>query len=165
MRSATNLSLTRANLFSQNVHFLHGFGEKHLKNLTKWNGLCPRVCSNTNKRPKHAQSFSSTEYVVRFLFSFAEKHALLLSGRIPVYSRDYLHLLPLSTSSGLSGRCATNELKLRAPFILCHTPPFATYGEHWCQQCHQNSAAIVCMADDVDESQSIVREHCLSSFI
>ena len=83
--------------------FLHVIREKRLKNLTrslKRNDLCPRVHGNTNKRPKHAPSFSSTEYmyVMRFLFSFAEQHALLLPGRIPRYSRDDLQLLPSCTS-------------------------------------------------------------------
>jgi hypothetical protein len=81
--------------------FLHGIGEKRLKNLTKsvkCNGLCPRVHGNTNKRPRHSLSFTSTEYVVRFLFSYAEQHALLLPGRIPGYSRDDLQLLPSSVS-------------------------------------------------------------------
>lgn len=59
--------------------------------------------------------------------------------------------------SGQSGRCIMTQLKLRAPFILWHTPPFATCGEHWCivmkprsdlcWQCQQNSAAIVRMAN------------------
>ena len=81
--------------------FLHGVGEKWLKNLTKSvkrNSLSPRVHGNTNRSPKHALSFSSTEYVVRFLFSYAEQHALLLPGRIPGYIRDDLKLLPSSVS-------------------------------------------------------------------
>lgn len=44
--------------------FLHGIGEKRLKNLMKLNGLCPRVHGNTNRRLNHALCFSSTEYVV-----------------------------------------------------------------------------------------------------
>ena len=81
--------------------FLHGIGEKRLKNLTKslkQNGLRPRVHGNTKKRPEHALSFSTTEYVVRFLLCYAEQHALLLPGRMPGYSRDDLQLLPSSTS-------------------------------------------------------------------
>lgn len=81
--------------------FLHGIREKQLKNLkknVKLNGLCPKVHGNTNRRPKHALSFTSTEYVMRFLLSCAEQHALLLPGRIPGYICDDLQLLPSSTS-------------------------------------------------------------------
>ena len=79
--------------------FLHRIGEKRLKNLTKnvkSSGLCPRVHGNTND--PDTLSLSSTEYVVRFLFSYAEQQALLLPGRIPGYSRDDLQLLPSSVS-------------------------------------------------------------------
>ena len=51
--------------------FLHGIGEKRLKNLTKSlkeNGLSPRVHGNAKRKPRHALSFSSIECVVRFLF-------------------------------------------------------------------------------------------------
>lgn len=61
--------------------FLHGIGRKRWRNVIasfKMHGIAPRVHSNTRKSPKHALSFSSIEYVVRFLFSYAEEHALLL---------------------------------------------------------------------------------------
>ena len=47
--------------------FLHEIREKQLKNLkksVKLNGLCPKVHGNINRRPKHALSFTSTEYVM-----------------------------------------------------------------------------------------------------
>ena len=80
--------------------FLHCVGIKRLKNLMKSlreNGLTPRVHGNTKRKPKHALSYSSTEFVVRFLFSYAEQHALL-PGRIPGYSRTDIQLLPSSVS-------------------------------------------------------------------
>lgn len=55
--------------------FLHGIREKQLKNLkksVKLNGLCPKVHGDTNRRPKHTLSFTSTEYVMRFILSYAE---------------------------------------------------------------------------------------------
>ena len=61
--------------------FLHVVGEKRVYNLSKSlgeNGLTPRTHGNKHKRPKHSLSFESTEYVVRFLISYAEQHALLL---------------------------------------------------------------------------------------
>ena len=48
--------------------------------------------------PKHALSYASTEYVIRFLLTYAEQHALLLPGRIPGYSRSDIQLLPSSVS-------------------------------------------------------------------
>ena len=60
---------------SRTFQFLHGIGIKRLKNLTtsvKENGLTPRVHGNTNRRPKHALSYTTTEFVVRFLFNYAE---------------------------------------------------------------------------------------------
>ena len=76
-------------------------GIKRLKNLMKSlkeNGQTPRVHDNTKRKSKHALSYSSTEFVVRFLFSYAEQHALLLPGRIPGYSRTDIQLLPSSVS-------------------------------------------------------------------
>ena len=52
--------------------FLHCVGIKQLKNLMKIlreNGLTSRVYGNTNRKPKHALSYSLTEFVVQFLFS------------------------------------------------------------------------------------------------
>ena len=135
--------------------FLHGVGEKRLKNLTKSlkrNGLCPRVHGNTNKRPKHALSFSSTEYVVRFLFSFAEQHALLLPGRIPGYSRDDLQLLPSSTSKRAVWKVYHEAAEAESTI---HPVAYSTFCYLWrtlvpsvvvmkprsdlCWQCQQNS--------------------------
>ena len=58
--------------------FLHSVGEKRLKNLTrslKENGLSPRTHGNAGRKPKHALSLSSIEYVVWFLFMYAKQHA------------------------------------------------------------------------------------------
>ena len=70
--------------------FLHTTGTKRLKNFLKShkeNGLCPRVHGNTKRKPNHALTYASTEYVVRFLHTYAEQHALL-PGRIPGYSHS-----------------------------------------------------------------------------
>ena len=67
---------------------VHGISKKRLDNLSKSfreNDLAPQVHGNVNNRPKHTLSFSSTEYVVRFLVSYSEEHSLLLPGRIPGY--------------------------------------------------------------------------------
>ena len=155
--------------------FLHGVGEKRLKNLTKSlkrNGLCPRVHGNTNKRPKHALSFSSTEYVVRFLFSFAEQHALLLPGRIPGYSRDDLQLLPSSTSKRAVWKVYHEAAEAESTI---HPVAYSTFCYLWrtlvpsvvvmkprsdlCWQCQQNSAAIVRMANGSEaEKTSIISD-------
>ena len=80
--------------------FLHTVGNKRLKNLAKSlkdNGLTPRIHGNAHKRLMHSLSFESTEYVVRFLLSYAEQNGLL-SGRVPGYSRSDIKLLPSSIS-------------------------------------------------------------------
>ena len=86
---------------SRMFQFLHGIGIKRLKNLTKAvkeNGLTPRVHGNTKRKPKHALSYTTTEFVVRFLFNYAEQNALVLPGRVPGYSRTDIQLLPSSVS-------------------------------------------------------------------
>ena len=63
--------------------FIHTVGKKRLRNLmgnVKENGLAPKVHGNVNRRLKHALSLTSTEYVMRFLYSYAEQNALLLPG-------------------------------------------------------------------------------------
>ena len=104
---------------SQVFRFLHGIGNKRQKNLArnmKENGLSPRVLGNVKRKPKHALSFTSIEYVGWFLFSYAEQHALLLQGRVPGYSRSDLQLLPSSTlkraasSSDHERQCASSLL-------------------------------------------------------
>ena len=64
----------------------------------KFEGLRPRVHGNTYRKPKHALAHSSIQYVVRFLYIYAEQHALLLPGRVPGYSRTDIQLLPSSVS-------------------------------------------------------------------
>ena len=80
---------------------LHTIGEKRLKNLMKSlkaHGLTPRIHGNTKRKPHHALSFSSIEYVVRFLLNYMEQNGLLLPGRVPGYSRTDIKLLPSSVS-------------------------------------------------------------------
>lgn len=81
--------------------FLHTVGKKRLRNLSlslRENGLTPRVHGNSRRLPKHSLSYQAIEYVVRFLLTYSEQHALLLPGRIPGYSRSDMKLLPSSVS-------------------------------------------------------------------
>lgn len=85
----------------QTFQFLHTIGKKRRRNLManiKENGLTSRVHGNVKRIPKHALSLQSTEYIVRFLHSYAEQHALLLPGWIPGYTRTDIQLLPSSES-------------------------------------------------------------------
>ena len=150
--------------------FLHGIGEKRLKNLTKSvkrNGLCPRVHGNTNKRLRHSLSFTSTEYVVRFLFSYAEQHALLLPGRIPGYTRDDLQLLPSSVSKRAVWKVYHDAAEVEGTI---NPVAYTTFCYLWrtlvpsvvimkprsdlCWQYQQNSAAIVHMANGSEAEKS-----------
>jgi hypothetical protein len=139
--------------------FLHGIGEKRLKNLTqslKRNGISPRVHGNSKRKPKHALPFSSIEYVVRFLFNYAEQHALLLPGRVPGYSRSDIQLLPSSASKRAIWRVYRDAAEEEG---TVHPVAYTTFCYLWrtlmpsivvmkprsdlCWQCQQNSARIV----------------------
>lgn len=61
-------------------------------------GVGPRVHGNTKRLPKHALTLTDVEYIIRFLLSYTEQHALLLPGRVPGYARDDIKLLPSCTS-------------------------------------------------------------------
>ena len=77
--------------------YIHGIGEKRLKNLVKHHnnkGLITREHGNTRKMPSHTLTLQSVEYVVRFLHSLADEQGLVLPGRVPGYKRDNLKLLP-----------------------------------------------------------------------
>lgn len=60
--------------------------------------MTPRTHGNSRRRPHNALSFSSVEYVVRFLHTYTEQNGLLLPGRVPGYSRTDIKLLPSSIS-------------------------------------------------------------------
>ena len=139
--------------------FPHTVGKKRLKNLAKSlkdNGLSPRVHGNTKKRPKHSLSFESTEYVLRFLLSYAEQSGLLLPGRVPGYSRSDIKLLPSSISKrGIWKIYCTAAAKKVDTRAVAYT----TFCRLWrlllpsviimkpmtdlCWVCHQNSTAIL----------------------
>ena len=83
------------------MRYVSGIGMKRLDIFSKClrvNGFTARVHGNIHRKPKHALSFSSTEYVVRFLLTYSEEHSLLLPGRIPGYEQSDIQLLPSSTT-------------------------------------------------------------------
>ena len=139
--------------------FLHTIGSKRLKNLAKHlkeDGLTPRVHGNTHNRPKHSLTFESTEFVVRFLLSYAEQNALLLPGRVPGYSRSDIKLLPSSVSK--RGIWKTYHSAAEENQDV-HAVAYTTFCRLWrsllpsviimkpmtdlCWTCHQNSTAIL----------------------
>ena len=150
--------------------FLHGVGINRLKNLTrsfKENDLTPRVHGNTKRKPKHALSYSSTEFVVRFLFSYAEQHALLLPGRILWYSRTDIQLLP----SSVSKRAVWRLYHVAAEEVdAVHAVAYSTFCLLWrtltpsivemkppsdlCWHCQQNSTAIMRTANSSEAEKS-----------
>ena len=150
--------------------FLHGVGSKRLKNLTrslKENGLTPRVHGNSKRKPSNALSYSSTEFVVRFLFSYAEQHALLLPGRIPSYSRCDIQLLPSSVSKRTVWRVyheaaeAVDTVKAVAYTTFCLlwrtlVPSIVVMKPRsdLCWQCQQNSTAIMRTANASEAEKS-----------
>ena len=81
--------------------FLHGIERKRLNNVTqavKVHGVVPSVHGNTKHLPPKTLTLQSIEKFVKFLLNYVEQHGLLLPGRVPGYSRDYVKLLPSSVS-------------------------------------------------------------------
>ena len=79
--------------------FLHAMGQKPFKAIkSSWveNGLRPRnrVCHF----PHHTTRLSDIDKVIRFILRYAKENAILIPGPIPGYKRDYLQLLPSSTT-------------------------------------------------------------------
>ena len=66
-------------------------------------GLTTRVHGNTKHAPKNALKFEEIKNLLSFINYYAEKHAILLPGRIPGY-KDNLQLLPSSTTKKVSLR-------------------------------------------------------------
>ena len=65
-------------------------------------GLTTRVHGNTAHAPKNALKFDEIKNLVSFINNYAEKHAILLPGRIPGYKSDRIQLLPSSTTKKVS---------------------------------------------------------------
>ena len=116
---------------------VNAIGSKHLRNLSSWltdSGISPRVHGNTKRLPKHALKLRDVEYIVRFLLSYAEQHALLLPGRVPGYARDDIQLLP----SCMSRRDVWKNYKRAAeedPTI--HVAAYTTFLRLWAKQLPQ----------------------------
>ena len=151
---------------------LHTIGEKRLKNLMKSlkaHGLTPHIHGNTKRKPHHALSFSSIEYVVRFLLNYTEQNGLLLPGRVPGYSRTDIKLLPSSVSK--RGIWRVYHVAAEEDETV-HTVAYSTFCKLWmtllpsvvimkpmsdlCWQCHQNSAAILRSANRPEEEKTLV---------
>lgn len=80
-------------MFSNNIKI------KRMKRLTKMyneSGLISKVHGNAGKVPKNVTSFCDTENIVRFLYNYAEQHAVILPGRSSTIYKTNLKLLPSS---------------------------------------------------------------------
>ena len=147
---------------------LHGIGEKKFKNLMKSlkeDGLAPRVHQNTKRKPHNALSFTSVEYVIRFLLTYTEQNALLLPGRVPGYSRADIKLLPSSVSKRGIWRVYHAAAEVDDTI---HAVAYSTFCKLWntllpsvvimkpmtdlCAQCHRNSGALL-RAANLPESE------------
>jgi hypothetical protein len=150
--------------------FIHAIGEKRVKNLTrslKENGLTARIHGNTKRKPKHAFSFESVEFLVKFIFNYSEQHALLLPGRVPNYKRSDLQLLPSSDTKrsiwrvyreaaeqdGTVHPAAYSSFtflwRKLVPFIVIMKPR-----SHLFWQCHQNNTAIIRTANQTESEKT-----------
>ena len=65
-------------------------------------GLTTRVHGNTAHAPKNPLKFDEIKNLVRFINNYAEKHTILLPGRIPGCKNDRIQLLLSSTTKKVS---------------------------------------------------------------
>ena len=126
-------------------------------------GLVPRTHGNLKHLPKHALSFTTIEYVVKFLVNHAENNAILLPGRIPGYKETDIKLLPSSTSKRRIWRFYHESVQ---SINAEHSVAYSTFNKLWksllpsiismkpmtdlCWICQKNSTAIVRAANSSD---------------
>ena len=170
-RSYTTLFHQSKPVCAKTFGMLHGVGRTRFKNLLKSlkkYGLTPRTHGNAKKKPHHALSLSSIEYVVRFIHNY-EQNALLLPGRVPGYSRTDIQLLPSSTSKRQIWRVyqsAADEVEDNSVQKVA----YSTFCTLWrqlvpsvvlmkpmsdlCWTCQQNSPAILRAANHIESEKS-----------
>ena len=100
--------------------FLHGIGEKRLKNLAasfRINGIRPRTHGNAKKLPHNTISFTPLQYFVHFIFNYAKQHA---------FSQEEFQAIVVRTSNSFhqaiqnepSGEVTSQQLKQMPPYVL-----------------------------------------------
>ena len=95
-------------------------------------GLTTRVHRNTSHAPKNALKFDEIKNLVNFIIIYAERHAILLPGRIPGYKNDRMQLLPSSTTKKVYSTCTYT---CTCTFMtLCSQSPHPT--PHMPHACH-----------------------------
>ena len=103
-------------------------------------------------------TFELTEFVVRFLLNYAEQNALLLSERVPGYSRSDIKLLPSSLSKRSIWKTYHSAADEEASI---HAVAYTTFCHLWrsllpmtdlCWTCHQNSTVILRAANCSEEA-------------
>ena len=131
-RSYTSFLHSGQRVCKKTFLFLHGIGEKRLKNITKHylqNGYVGRTHGNTRRKPRHALSLDCIKYIVSFILNYSEMHGLVLPGRVPGYSRSDIQLLPHRLPSDTFG-ISTVQLLLQPAIAQLHTRLSAFSGVH-----------------------------------
>ena len=116
-RSYTTLFHQSKPVCAKTFGMLHGIGRTRLKNLVKSlkeNGLTPRTHGNAKRKPHHALTLSSTQYVVKFIFNYAEQNAYQEECQVTavLISSSY----HLARRNDKSGDCTALLLKRKTPF-------------------------------------------------
>ena len=112
------------------------------------------MLSFSGGRQKTALSFAEIQRVSRFILNFAEQHSIILPGRIPVFKRDDVKVLPscetksyvwrqykaASTEGQRIVRCSTFRKlwKQLLPYVVVCKPM-----SDLCWTCQQNNSRIV----------------------
>ncbi len=160
----------------ETFRFLHVVGAKRLKNIVKsikMNGIAPRIHGNIKRMPLNTLTLKEVQDVIYFLLNYCEKHALLLPGRVPGYSRTDIKLLPSSTSK----RRIWNIYKETAEQAETHVIAYSTFCRLWktqlpyivlmkpmtdlCWKCQQNGNSILRAANSSDSIKSARIEEAL----
>jgi len=123
--------------------------------------------------PLNTLTLKEVQDVIHFLLNYCEKHALLLPGRVPGYSRTDIKLLPSSTSK----RRIWNIYKETAEQAESRVIAYSTFCRLWktqlpyvvlmkpmtdlCWKCQQNGNSILRAANSSDSIKSARIEEAL----
>ena len=127
-----------------------------------------RTHGNAQRPPPNALSLDNLKLVVNFLFTYAEEHAILLSGRVPGYKDSDRQLLPSSTTKRLVWNVyveASSQTVVRVVKFSTFTSIWRKYCPHLtvmkpmtdlCAICQENSTVVLRAANRPEAEKTTV---------
>lgn len=129
-----------------------------------------RTHGNSHRLPHNSVSAAVEQYVVNYLFNYAEDHAILLPGRVPGYKDCDRQLLPSSTTKRAVWQTyleACSQTTVRAVKYSTFTSVWRKYCPlltvmkpmtDLCHTCQQNSSIIVKAANKPEAEKATVKQ-------